>query len=275
MRKIKYKLQYSIDLGVDFLLRNTNEQGIISGETDLYRHCLATLCLVENPRDKNEKVELALGRISQYSYINKNLLFINDNTISVSLSALAGACFCSSYNQKQWGLKYAKHISNLQKDDGYIKHEDGEHENLFAFCIYLFTKAYDIEKDRDWLDRAKLTSSWIIKYDADLSNCWNMLVINYLDQYVDKNEEETKYLNSMIAHCEDEVDLDIFANYGLIFCDNWIEKIENKLYERLNSQQSSANLFKGGAFMDVNGNIRIDWSYRNIHTFKRILDILR
>jgi len=267
LEKIKCKLQYSIDLGVDFLLRNINVEGLISGETDLYRHCLATLCLVENPRDRNELVKLALGHIAKHSYVNKNKLFVqlDDGKIPISINALAGACFVSG-NKKEWGLKYANYIYDL----GLVEHEE-ENKNFLAHCIYLFVKAYELNQDNLWLDRAKSISSLLISHD-DLPNYWNMLAINYLGYHIEKSQEETEYVNSMAARCQD---LDVYANYGLIFGDDWLIKIEKMVYERLQTQKPSSDPFKGGAFLDINNNIRIDWSYRNVHTFKRILEILK
>ena len=208
MLKLKNKLQYAIDLGVDFLLRNTDDDGNILNEQDLHKHCLATLCLVENPRNEQKKVDNALRKIAKNTYSKNNSFFILNakKEIDNSLTAIAALTFLSVPNLL-WGERYLNFLIQQNFQDDY--------------SVKSFTKMHNLTKDKKWLDGTK----------------------NYIQK------------------TDDLITLKI-------------EEIEKLSYELMLTQQDGTDSVLAGAFYDEEGNVRIDLSYKNIGTFKKIFCII-
>ena len=153
-KKLHNKLSYAIDLGINFLLRNINANGF----PNLERHCLATLCLLENI--KSDKTEILLTRIAKNSYIDNNHIFIVcEGKEQYHLNVLAALCFLLS-DKQNWASKCVNRITEDQE----------KYENKYmAQCIYLFTKMYEKTQEQKWLDKAKASAAWIVNNETNLS----------------------------------------------------------------------------------------------------------
>jgi len=271
VEKLKHKLRYSIDLGVDFLIRNLDNEGVIAGEQSLYRHCLATLCIVRNASEQTNKIELCLSRISSYSYVDGNRFFLmdeNEKSIS-SVNAIAALSFLL-FGKRECGIRFARTVANRQLDDGSIylcekKSKEFEHE--IGKCVELFVTLYELTNSNSWLKKAILSRDWIVEH-GDLSDHWNMIALNHIKDFNDTEEAEKFRINMMSLP---KVSLDVSAVYDEVFID---ERIEQECYDRLKAQLPPSNLWKGGAFVNEEQKIRIDLIQKNVSTFNRILNIL-
>jgi len=268
MQKLKHKLKYSIDLGIDFLSRNIDSDGIIANEKDLYSHILATLVLAEFGNNE-QKTNLALQYISSHSCVDKDEMFIvlEDDSSPLSVTALAGVCFILSISNKSWGIKFANRICSYQDETGFIKSIYNDRQNFLPQCIYLFIKTYEYTKKDEWLHRAVQSASWLIQHSTFLQDYWNMFVLSLLKQHMEVKGMDN-FMQSMVDYCDEKGgDLDMYVHYGAI---DQIDKIKKLFYERLVTQKPSSDPFYGGAFFDGNRH-RLDWSFRNIQTFQKML----
>ena len=111
MRKLLCKLQYSIDVGIDFLVRNIDDDGYFCGEHDLSRHLLATCCLSEH-LGKDERLMKPLSVVSSFSYYDNGRIFLSDE----HLNSLAAISFLSC-GRNDFGIGYLKSIKNNSAQD--------------------------------------------------------------------------------------------------------------------------------------------------------------
>ena len=99
MLKLKYKLQYAIDIGIDFVLRNIENDILLNFPSQLFKYFLGILSVSENIVDFSDKrFKRALGKILSRSQKNGNKIFILDenNKISDQLTSLAAIIFHNS-----------------------------------------------------------------------------------------------------------------------------------------------------------------------------------
>ena len=260
MLKLQHKLEYAINLGVDFLLRNVNEDGIIADEDNIHRHSLAALCLAENIKDSSDRLNLVLSRIASCTYSNKSSFFIIDENESSKndVNAIAAMVFFKTKKQ-DWGEKYANTVMKEMNSD-----------DSAGICCRMFIKAYEILEEKRWLEKAKDCAYQILE-DGKLSDLWNMIALNELDRH----HVDERFRNFTISMISNHPTFDIYANYGKFFGSDWKEKIQMLAYENLELQQSPSNEWKGGAFLDEYGKARIDWTQRYVNSFSRCLKILK
>ncbi len=227
MDKLKHKLKFALDLGVNFLLRSINDEGVIADEKDIHRHCLATLCLVENIHDPSTKIELALSRIASYTYSDKRKYFIDE--ASNDTNSLAAMIFFMT-NKKEWGIKFVNALTD---------------EDNSGICCQAFTRAYEVTQEKRWFERAKACAYRIVE-NGKLDDYWNMIALTYLGQYV-VDEAFRNFTVSMLSNCPT---FEMYVNYGIPFGNDWEESIEKLAYEKLDLQRQPSDEWNGGAFLD-------------------------
>ena len=267
MLKLKHKLEYGIMIGVDYLLRVMNESDYLSDT--LYDHCTATMCISEDPRNKEPSVQKALDWISQFTYSLRGSFFVMDadNQSLTKVNAITG--MANSATRLDWALRFGKTILERQDEKGIISYDQYDSVpvdfNHMGQSAKFFTRLYELTNDDKWLDAAKRVRNWILEH-AFAGDHWDLIGLTYLRQH-DWAEGSDEWMEKALKSHDN--DLDVLANYGVIG-DLWEDKIKTLCYERLNQQIAPSDPWRCGAFVD-SGGIRIDWAERYISSFKRIL----
>jgi len=272
MLKLQHKLKYAIDLGVDFLLRNIDESGIIANIKNLEQHCLGVLCLVENSKNSKEKIDFVLKQIAKFIYSKDDELFILDEEeqLTSSINAIVSLIF-SNFGNTDWGVKFGNTLLKKQKKDGYIEEKNIKAQIQMGLSIKAFLKLFELTQDKMWFEKAKAAGNWLVENLKDI-DYWDMVGIQQLNFY-SKNQKSKKIIDTMIEKHYD--DLHICANYKIEkLHSNWIEHLENLSYKKMEEQKDPSDPWKGGAFLDENMKPRLDWSYKNIDSFKKILKVV-
>lgn len=249
--KLKAKLQYSIDLGIDFLVRNIWDDGRIIGIDDLYQHFVGTLCIIENLKDIPAKVLPAIRRVSSFTYSKNDMFFIYDKKEDVRLTILAAIIFLR-YNEKN-AYKYLNYINSI------------EHTDNFGLLIYLYCKFYEHDKKEEQLNKAKELCSHLNNFN----DYWNIVAISCLS-HLDKCCRNL--IKNVLSNNGDS--FDILCHFGNQNETEW-KNVEVIALNKISSQIVPSDQWRGGAFVDELDNPRLDWAFQNICSFKNLLENLK
>ena len=183
MRKLLCKLQYSIDVGIDFLVRNIDDDGYFCGEHDLSRHLLATCCLSEH-LGKDERLMKPLSVVSSFSYYDNGRIFLSDE----HLNSLAAISFLSC-GRNDFGIGYLKSIKNNSAQD-----------------VEAFVVAFEKTEDKKWLDKAEMVTGQL----QDSNDFWSTIAAEHYCRH--RPDEKLKtFVKKAPWNIEDENELKAFA----------------------------------------------------------------
>ena len=250
MLKLKHKIEYAVKIAVDFLVRNTNEAGLINEEQDLLNHCLATLCMVENTATCPKQ---CLSHLARYIYVDDDRMFIPFLEESkVPCNATAALIFLTT--KPAWAVKFANRL--LLKCDKQISSGKGH-------CLTLFLRLYETTQDNKWKEAISKLSDQIIEEKA-CKDIWSVYSI-YSLQKIEPSPKRQEWLDRV---CQTE-DLDLLV-YGQRD-KNWEERVKQICYARLERQIQPSDEWHAGAFRDQDNEINLALTEKYVRTFNQIL----
>ena len=242
----QHRIKYSIDIGVDFLLRFLDEKVLFSNESNIKHDFLASLCLAKNITDI-EKLFPAFRGISKITYLKGDSFFIlMDKENNDELDSLASLIFLKVKDKKR-GLGYANSLV--------------QREIFTGQTTLVYMEAYELTKDEKWLKLAKKACQEVIEIE-NFQEYWDVLAVKRLERYCQTED--------FIEQVKDISDLGLSAICGELIVD-W----EDKTKELLSSQTPPSDQWHGGGFRDENEILRVDLSEKNIVILKKLLSLIK